>query len=541
MKQPQSNNHGRISLGAAELEVCEQAVRLHPGKAEPLSLLGLCLLRLSRFHEASAVFQKAVDLEPSNAGMHFMLAAAFQRLNDERAITEMRAGIVLQPRKIQAHKALVDGLIYFQQYEAAVTAAKTLLNLKPGDPQAQEAIAQALHALQRVGDLDLHLERWLRQDRKNYNALIFAGNMRLEEGDFESARVHFMRAQEADPARGPAYFGLVQCGAPLDTSSSMVQTMLSLARRGTLSPQEKTQLQLALGQVFERNGEYELSTYHYDQANQIVLSYLNATNPFRVGDIERVVTQVETLFTKEFFAKQKPLGHPSDLPILVIGMIRSGTTLTEQILASHPQVAGAGEQTFWSKREGTISKWLIQQPSQEEIGATGEEYLSILRNNNPCASRVVDKMPGNFFSAGLIHAHFPNARFVHLRRHPVDTCLSIWTTHFQSPPRFSASRPNIVHLYRQYLRVMEHWRAVLPADRLLEIDYEDLVGDKEAVIRKLVAFCGLGWSDSCLFPELNNSRVSTPSLARVRAPIDSTRVERWRRFEPWLGEFKELL
>jgi hypothetical protein len=164
-----------------------------------------------------------------------------------------------------------------------------------------------------------------------------------------------------------------------------------------------------------------------------------------------------------------------------------------------------------------------------------------LRAVSPDAARVIDKTPFNFFRLGAICQAFPRATIVHCRRHPVDTCLSIFATDFQIQYDFVADRRDLVSIYREYQRMMAHWRSVLPADRFIEADYETLVADPEPLIRQLVAACGLEWHDACLTPEQNRRTVTTASLWQARRPIYRTSVERWRRYAPWLGELRELL
>jgi tetratricopeptide (TPR) repeat protein len=519
----------------------ERIVALSPRDVGALNALAQVLLECGRLQSAASAFKRAVAVQ-SQAASHFGLSVVFWQLKDgDRAIEELRAGIGLEPSNLNARNALLDYLLYAHRYEEVLTASQDLMNVEPKSTKAREAYGQALHALGRFEELDRYLQDWLSREANCSTALNFSGNVNLEKGDFESARADFQKALRSEPDRGGAYFGAVQSGCAWPPNAPEVLKMLQLAERTDLPPQDRNQLQLALGAIFEAHEQYETSMSHYDRANQIVLPLIESTIPFDVRVPGRLLENCEKLFTSEFLRTQRENGDPSELPVFVFGMIRSGTTLTEQVLASHPRVSGAGEQFFWSDREDLIVDWLRQAPTKDRIQKTANAYLDLLRTHGPDSGRIVDKLPGNFFLAGLIHTHFPNARLIHVRRHPVDTSLSIWSTHYQSPPNFSASRGNIVLMYRIYQRVMEHYRRVLPPDRFLEIDYEELVSAREPTIRKLLAFCGLEWSESCLHPELRVGRVSTPSLARVRKPIDTARIGRWKSFEPWLGEFSQLL
>ncbi len=177
----------------------------------------------------------------------------------------------------------------------------------------------------------------------------------------------------------------------------------------------------------------------------------------------------------------------------------------------------------------------------ENARRVADEYLTVLRDLGPDAVRVTDKMPPNFMWIGLIHLLFPKARIIHCKRNPIDTCLSIYSTYFTARMDFSGDRGDLVFFYRQYERLMEHWRNVLPAEVYHETQYEELVNDRELRSRELIAFCGLDWDDACMLPEQNERQVRTASVWQARQPVYKTPVERWRRYEPWLGELRELM
>ena len=176
----------------------------------------------------------------------------------------------------------------------------------------------------------------------------------------------------------------------------------------------------------------------------------------------------------------------------------------------------------------------------EATRRVADDFLATLRAFGAGAKKITDKMPDNFLLLGLIHRVFPNATLIHCRRHPIDTALSILATDFNSPLEYASEPGDLVFFYRQYERMMAHWRKVLPSDRLIEVDYEALVADPEPQTRRLIAACGLEWNDACLAPHRNTRKVETASVWQVRQPIYRTSVERWRRYEPWLGELREL-
>jgi hypothetical protein len=222
-------------------------------------------------------------------------------------------------------------------------------------------------------------------------------------------------------------------------------------------------------------------------------------------------------------------------------MPRSGTTLVEQIVSVHPEVRAGAELHFWNQRG---AEWHRSDAAGNEtpfLAKAAADYLGVLRTIAPRAARVTDKMPFNFLWAGLIHLAFPRAIIIHCRRAAIDTALSIHQTHFRPDLAFPTGGDELVAYFRDYHRLIGHWRSVLPADRFIEVDYEDLTRAPEPVIRRIIAACGLAWDDACMRPECNLRAVNTPSKWQARQPIYRTSVARWRRYEAWLGPLRALL
>jgi len=212
------------------------------------------------------------------------------------------------------------------------------------------------------------------------------------------------------------------------------------------------------------------------------------------------------------------------------------------MLSAHSAISGAGELQFWSEKQEVFNQRIAQGSlSPEFIGETASEFLGILDQIGSGASRVIDKMPMNFFMVGAIHMAFPKARFIHVRREPIDNCLSIYTTYYESSPPFAHRRENIVAYYREYERLMNHWRRLMPPKRFIEVDYGRVIENTEAEMRRLLEFCGLDWEEACLHPEENRRAVRTPSVWQVRQPVYRSSKQRWKNFAPWLEEFNELL
>jgi hypothetical protein len=299
-----------------------------------------------------------------------------------------------------------------------------------------------------------------------------------------------------------------------------------------------------LGKAHEDLGNYEAAMGHYDEANRLA-------HQRRVGQGKhfdpRSYRQATDFFIRHydssFMERHRGIGLETELPLLIVGMMRSGTTLLEQIISSHSKVAAGGELTFWQE---PAARHFAQSAAGGSLDRDQAEYLALeyrrrLRAIGPRMLRVTDKNPFNYFSLGPIHLLFPNARIVHCRRDPLDNCLSIYTTPVgESGLEFLHVKEDIMFAYGEYRRLVDHWRSVIPEDRLIEVDYEGVVERPETVIPQLFASIGSEWEEACLHPEQNERVVQTPSRWQVRQPITTNAVERWRRFEPWLGAFTQL-
>ena len=320
----------------------------------------------------------------------------------------------------------------------------------------------------------------------------------------------------------------------------------SLATPG-LEAGQRLRVHLAIGKAAEDLGDYGLAMQHFDAADAVRRGAVSFDSAAFSIEIDRLIARC----TPEFIARAPELGSCDATPVLIIGMPRSGTTLVEQIVSMHPEVGAGGELNFWNERgaawhrAGAPGNETPVVPTEnlasEFLAKAAADYPGVLRAIAPTAARVTDKMPFNFLWAGLIHVAFPRAIIIHCRRAAIDTALSIHQTHFHPSLAFPTGGAELVAYFRSYQRLIEHWRSVLPADRFIEVDYEDLTGAPEPVIRRIIAACRLTWQDACLRPESNPRAVKTPSKWQTRQPIYRTSVARWRRYEPWLGPLRALV
>ena len=529
----------RAGRFAGAIEPLRQAIGLDPSNPAIHHNLGLACLSCGRLAEAVAPLQRAIALKPDFAHAYLLLGIVTQGLGrDGAAVAAFRRAAGLAPNLTAAHDRLGDLLFAHGQAAEAAQCFRKAAAASPSTTQGQLSAAKAFLAEDNARQAEESLRRTLESDPRSDEAYRMLGQLALESGRFEEARTHFEQAVAVSPhVQELSYLGLVGCRRMTEADRPLIARMVKLLEHQSLVAPQRMKLHFALGKALDDFGDYAQAMRHFDAANQIRRSFAAFDQRRLAALVDRVIGR----FTPVYSAGGAARGVDDETPLFILGMPRSGTTLVEQIVSSHPRVHAGGELPFW-ERHGLA--WVAnagEDPGAAFIGTLAVDYLALLRRLSPSAVRVTDKMPFNFLWIGLIRLAFPRARIIHCRRHPVDTCLSLYTHFFATSPGYASDRGALVFCYRQYARLMAHWRSMLPADRFLEVEYESLVSDAEAGARRLIAFCGLEWDDACLRPEKNNRRIWTASSWQARQPIYRSSVERWRHYEPWLGELRELL
>jgi len=444
--------------------------------------------------------------------------------------------------KAAMHAEAGKQLLASGQIAGAIVEFQSALCLEPQNPNIHVLLGWALPRAGHLSEAEAHLEQAITLDPNLGVAYGMLGFRKQERGDFAGALSNFRRGIELQPFQAGSYYGIVQSQKVTAADLDLVKRMEQLLQSENVPPTDLLFLHYGLGKAFDDLGQFEQAITHYDEANRISANdpTLGSKAYDRRGHRAHVDATIAH-FTKACFAEFNGWQSTSDKPIFIVGMPRSGTTLVEQIVSSHPSVAAGGELPFWRDQARSWRQQVARNEFDGLIGSqTARRYLELLGSLGGDKPHVTDKMPINYLFLGAIHLLFPNARFIHCRRHPVDTCLSIYMTRIV-PPEFSNQRDNIVFCYREYERIMSHWHAVLPTNRLFEIKYEHMVMDQERTTRDLLDFCGLAWDEACLKPERNERKVMTPSLWHARQPMYRTSIARWKNYEPWLGEFRELL
>jgi tetratricopeptide (TPR) repeat protein len=516
------------------LSTLRDALRASPHDPILYSDAGTVCLLSNNVELAVDCFERAIGLCPQFATAHYNLGAALERQGRaQEAIAEHRRAIAFLPGLGNAYSRLGNLLQAQGEQAEAIECfrrARELLT-NPADQDLEEAkllLAEGRHA-----DAEPKLRSVVLADPANSLAHAMLGDVLGEQGQFDEAIAELRKATELDSDRAGAWHNLVMLKKLTAADRPTIEHLETMLRETRRSNFDRILLSFALGKAHDDLGEYAEAIGHFDEGNRLE----HARQPFDRDAFAALVDRTTATFTPAFLARHAASGTGSELPLLITGMPRSGTTLVEQIVSAHPRVGGGGEMQFWSER---ISRQAGAPLTVTLARDMARDYLTLLGDVAPDADRVTDKNPFNFLHIGLIHLALPGARFVHCRRDAIDTCLSIYFTRFAASQPFAYDRSDLVFYYRQYERLMAHWRTVLPADRLLDVDYESLTGDPEQQTRQMIAFAGLEWDDSCLTPERNQRVVRTASIWQARQPVYRTSVARWRNYEPWLGELASL-
>ncbi len=506
------------------------------------ALRGRVLLHLNDYKGAVSFLQSALSGGERGVDSWLWLAEAFEQLGkDSEALKVLARANHQHPKSALIASRMAGLLVAVGDSRSAIAYARIALGLNPTLGQTQLILAQALTEIGQGDEAKAPLEAALGDPTAEAMAAGMLGYWHQARGQSSEAKALFDRSIRVQPKQALAYYGWSQSTRVMGKDRDRLDAIRELANDPALPPEDAMNLHYVLGKGLADLGEYESSMEHFDVANEFAFKQNLGSRPFNRHRYAQIIDSTIATFTAEFFRANRRVGALSRKPIFVLGMMRSGTTLVEQILSSHPQVTAGGELSFWLDSVGRAFDVDKRTVDLKRLPRLEEEFARLIDSISPSSAHVTDKMPQNFQVLGLIHLAFPNSPIIHIRRHPVDTCFSIYTTPYQLSPDFAHSRESIVFAYRQYQRLMAHWRKVLPAEQFLEIDYEDLTANPERVTRKLVSFCKLEWNEVCLQPEKNERVVATPSLVAVRQPINRSAVDRWKVYEPWLGEFAKLL
>jgi tetratricopeptide (TPR) repeat protein len=517
-----------------------QVIRIMPRSPEAYSCLGALLHEQGRLDEAVAACQTAVRLNPNFAEAYYNLAIALAAQKKfGHATAAYRKAVEIRPDYAEAHSGLGTALRASGKLDPAIAAYRRAITLKPDHPEPHCNLGRALHDQGKSQEAIDALRHGLLLDGSSAEAHNSLGLVLRAVGKLSEGRAAVEEAIRLAPSSAKYRRHLSEMIRFRDGDSHLTDLERLLGEADTLALGERTDLHFALGKAYDDLGR------HADAAQQLLRG--NALKrrevSYDAAAVDEVFERIRNVFARDWLEVRQGAGHPSAIPVFIIGMPRSGTTLVEQILASHPRVFGGGEMKYFGDAVGEIEEGCGAIYPDAASTMTGSDFADLggryltesLRLAQPGALHVTDKMPSNFLFAGLIHLSLPNAPIIHTVRDPADTCLSCFSKLFTGELNYTYDLAELGRYYRQYQLLMAHWKRVLPAGRILDVCYEELVEDVEGHARRIIAHCGLEWDPRCLSFQENDRPVRTASATQVRQPIYKSAVGRWRPYQAFLA------
>ena len=506
-----AEHHQAGRLEQAE-KLCRQVLQKNPGHVDALRMLGLIAAAAGDLEDAEHLLRQALENAPDHVPAMFELGRVLKELDHhEQAIEVYREIVKLHPDNPKAHFRLAGVLGPAALTELSAAAYQRCLDLAPQHAGAWLGLG---HMLKTLGRQDEGIEA-------------------------------YQRCLELEPDFGEAYYSL----ANLKTyrfDDAQIQEMKERVASESVKEVSEVNFLFALAKAYEDRGDFDQAWHYYEQGNdkqRILVSY----DPVQT---ETVNNDLIEFFDADFFKEHLNSGNPDRSPIFVLGMPRSGSTLVEQIIASHSQVEGTSELPYIGRISKSLNRnradgmrypQVLSELEPRHFHRLGQDYLQMAAMHRVEGTpRFIDKMPNNFPSVGLIHTILPNAKIIDARRHPMDACLGNLKQLYAKGQTFSYDQNDIGEYYLQYQRMMDHWDEVLPG-KVLRVQYEDTVADLESQVLRILEYLELPWEDGCLNFYDTERAVRTASSEQVRQPIYTSGVGFWRNYEPYLEELQEVL
>lgn len=525
----------------------ERALKLGLRNADAGFVLGSAYHDDGSLTRAIECYRNALKIRPDFPEAHNSLGAALEETGHlEDAAKHFKCALELAPQFAAAHLNFAKLQKKLGNFPEAQEHYKLAIACGDGSISTRLSIAELWVEMQEYGRAEPYFVEAAKIDNKNVQALNGLGLCAMLQGGRQKAEGFFEQALSIDPSFPPSLINLSHNRKFLNAEDPVITRIESCLADPATGEDDRAGLHYALGKALDDCASYDEAFSNYAAGARLTHQKVGKS----ISDYQAEFSKITQAYSPELLSRWKHQGHPSTLPVFVVGMPRSGTSLTEQIIASHPEVVGVGELMLMSNIEHSLTQRLalpypdcVSALTPQEIEFQSLWYLSGLNHfsNGIGSRRIVDKMPHNFLRLGLISILFPSAKIIHCRRDAMDNCLSIFFQKFVgNGHRYSYDLATLGQYYRLYEDLMAHWREVLPI-QILDVDYEATTDDPETISRRLIEFVGLEWNDACLAPHKLDRTVKTASQWQVRQPIYKTSVQRWKHYEKYLEPLKEAL
>ena len=525
----------------------QDALTCRENYAEAYNNLGTLLKEDARFEEAEHALRKAIAQSPKYMEAHNNLAALhFARSQELDALRILGDGLKIDERNPTT--LLLTARIQLKRgtHQAAEQATRMVLQDDPENTEALAVLGQILHETDRYDEAIAVLEMALKKKPDNGEARNFYGVALKSVGRLDEAREQILASIAANDVLYGAYANLNDL-VDFSKEDELFEKMKTIVESApNLEVEELLPLHFAYAKALDDRGNHAQALDHYILGGRMKRAQLE----YSEEDTVEFFSSIKQAFSAETFLHPSFTGNPDDRPVFIVGMPRSGSTLVEQILASHLDISGAGEVKYLSIALGqlrdrfpSLQKYpmMVEKITPPQYEIVARNYIDRITVGSEGARRITDKLLTNYYFVGLIAILFPNAKIIHTRRDPIDTCLSAFTKLFKDDMPHSYQLGELGRYYSEYAKLMAHWEKVLPPGVMTTVDYEKVVGDTEKEARRLVEFLGLAWDPACLEFHKSTRPVKTASVAQVRRPIYSSAVKRSKKYGDGLRELIEAV
>ena len=525
------------------IEFYQAAISASPQFVEPFNNLGVLLMQQQEFKQALDYLRHTIHLAPNYADAYCNLGLTLLGLEQcENALVHFEKARQLKPNYAEAYYGFAKVYLYQHNFTESERYVRKAIMMSPQKVEFYQLLAEIYHECGLYPQALMHLDQALSMDSTMASSYLSKGAILMEMGEIPKAEEQFLKVT-TDPTidkRILAHYCIVQL-RKVKSDNASLQGLLSITNDiQAVSPIKLEYLYFALGKCYDDIGEWTEAFEYFTEGCRLKRQRIT----YNITEQIQFTHKLIHCFTQQTIEYLQAFANPSALPVFIVGMPRSGSTLVEQILSSHPQIFGAGELKYLNEliqwpvknQQTTVSyPENILQFSPEICSAITNKYLTYLQGFSSDAIRITDKMPHNYIAIGLIHALFPNAKIIHVKRNPIDTCLSCYTKLFTQGQLYSYELAELGQYYQCYELMMNHWRHILPSNAWLEIEYEAMVNNVEVDAKWLIEFCDLPWDSACLRFYQSKRQVRTASFIQVRQPVYTSSVERWRRYEKELA------